>query len=69
MNSLAQKLNQDRENWDLTLQDQAKRLGLSPGTLSRLEQGKDDISLRTIKQLAKGLGVGVKEIISLLDEG
>lgn len=68
MNKLANKLTQDRENWKLTLKDQAERLKISPGTLSRLEQGKDDVTLKTVRRIARALGVSVKEIVSLLDD-
>lgn len=68
MNKLANKLVQDRENWKLTLKEQAERLKVSPGTLARLEQGKDDISIRTVRRIAKALGVSVGEIVSLLEE-
>ncbi|MEG2415915.1 MAG: helix-turn-helix transcriptional regulator [Romboutsia sp.] len=43
--------------------DMAKKLGVSPQYLSRLESGKIDLKISTLKQIADILGISVSKLI------
>ena len=66
MNKLAQKLKKTRESKSLTIAAQAERIGVSAGTLARLEAGKTDVTLDTMGKVAIALGLKVWTAVKLL---
>lgn len=66
MNELAKKLRKTRENKGLTIKEQAERFRVSEGTLARLEQGKTNVSINTMENIAIALGKTVWHIVKLL---
>lgn len=55
--SIGQRLRQIRKDLSLSLTDLSERSAVSIGTLSQLERGKGQPSLRTIERISRGLGV------------
>jgi transcriptional regulator with XRE-family HTH domain len=60
---LALKLKDLRDKRDLTQADLAKKAGVSPGYVARLETGHHDPKLSTLHKLAKALGVPVGALL------
>jgi transcriptional regulator with XRE-family HTH domain len=60
---LATRLKQLRRRRGLTQAALAFRARLSPGYVARLEIGRHDPSLSTLRKLAKALGVPVRELL------
>ena len=53
-----------REQADLTQQQLADRLGISPQYLRRVESGGANLSIISLEKFAKGLGVEVVELFT-----
>jgi transcriptional regulator with XRE-family HTH domain len=60
---LAMKLKALRKERGWKQPDLAKKAGLSPGYIARLETGRHDPKLSTLLKLAKALGVPVTELL------
>lgn len=52
-----------RQSQNLTVQELAKRSGVSPGYLSEVERGIPAVSLDKLRQIAEGLGVAVEVLL------
>jgi DNA-binding XRE family transcriptional regulator len=52
-----------REHRGLTLRALAKKIGISAGMLSEMENGKKDGSVRTLAAIAKALRVGLDDLV------
>lgn len=48
---------------EIKQKDMANLLGISPQYLSRLESGRVDLKLSTLKQIAKALDVDLKDLL------
>jgi transcriptional regulator with XRE-family HTH domain len=57
------RLKELRKQRDWTQPVLAKRSGLSPGYIARLETGRHDPKLSTLVKLAKALGVPVADLL------
>ncbi|MGC9530423.1 MAG: helix-turn-helix domain-containing protein [Candidatus Bipolaricaulaceae bacterium] len=64
--ALGRRLRQLRQGQGLTLRELARRVGKSESYLSRVEHGRIDLSLSTLKEIADQLG---RPIAHLLDDG
>jgi len=64
--TLGKRLRQLRQEQSLTLRELAERIGKSESYLSRVEHGRIDLSLSTLKEIADQLG---RPITHLLDNG
>ena len=64
--ALGERLRQLRREQGLTLRELAERIGKSESYLSRVEHGRIDLSLSTLKEIADQLG---RPITHLLDNG
>jgi transcriptional regulator with XRE-family HTH domain len=42
----------------------AKKLGISASSLQRLEQAEQNVTLRTVQQITRSLGVPIDDILS-----
>lgn len=51
----------------LSQQDLARRMGVSPAYLWRIEDGRQNLSLRTLGRLAKSLSVTLAELFDGID--
>ena len=51
----------------ISQQDLARRMGVSPAYLWRVEDGRQNLSLRTLGRLAKSLGVTLAELFDGVD--
>ena len=60
---LAMKLKELRKQRGWTQPVLAKKSGLSPGYIARVETGRHDPKLSTLVKLAKALGVTVSELL------
>lgn len=64
---MPKKIKELREQAGLNSKQLAKRSGLSPAYISKLEKGKyETISLQTSKQLSEGLGITLKMLLEQL---
>ena len=63
LEQLAIRLKRLRKRRRLTQAELAKRARLSPGYIARLETGRDDPTLTTLKALAKALRVSVGDLL------
>ena len=61
--TLAMKLKRLRNRKGLTQEALARKAGVSLGYVARLEIGRHDPKLSTLKRLARGLGVPVTELL------
>jgi transcriptional regulator with XRE-family HTH domain len=61
--AFGEKLKQTREAKQLSLRELAARCDLYDSKISKIENGKYNIQLSTIFELAKGLGVEAKELL------
>lgn len=52
-----------RKKKKLTLSDVAIASGITPGTLSRIENGKCNASLKTAERLSSVLGLSVEKVL------
>ncbi len=52
-----------RQEARLTQEDLAGKVGVEPETISRIERGATDPSLKRLEQFANAIGIGVKELI------
>jgi len=72
MQSIPQKIRELRQRADLTQNALAERSGVSPAFIYKLEAGEyDTLSIETCRQLAKGLGLGLRPFLDaagLLDD-
>ena len=64
--TLGERLRELRRRQGLTLRELAERIGKSESYLSRVEHGRIDLSLNTLKEIADQLG---RPITHLLDNG
>ena len=53
---------------DLTLPVYARKLGISPSSLHRMEMGEQNVTLKTLEQLLKRLNCRVAEVFDDLNE-
>ena len=60
---LAMRLRQLRKVKELTQEDLARKAGVTLGYIARLETGRHDPKLSTLRKLAKALGVSVAELL------
>ena len=60
-----QRLKQLRKLRALSQQELAEASGVGRVTLSRIERGETGAHGRTLRRLAKALGVGVEELVSM----
>lgn len=60
---IGQRIKRLRTAQGLTVQDLAKRAGVSPGYLSEVERGLSAVSVDKLTQIANGLGVGVDVLL------
>jgi transcriptional regulator with XRE-family HTH domain len=58
--SIIQAMIDARKNTGLTQKELAERSGIAQGDISKLENGNANPSLRTLKRLAKGMGMKVR---------
>ncbi|QEK50933.1 helix-turn-helix transcriptional regulator [Pedobacter aquae] len=58
-----EKIQQMRKKKNLTLRKVAQNCDLDDSNISKIENGKFDVRLSTIFELAKGLGVEAKELV------
>ena len=63
LEQLAMKLKALRDRRGLTQADLAKKAGVSPGYIARLETHRHDPKLSTLVKLAKALGVPVTALL------
>lgn len=61
---MSEKIKKIRQQQALSLSDLAKLTKLSRVTINRIENGKQNPMPRTIRRLAKALGVSVQELTS-----
>lgn len=61
--SLGEQVRAFRELRGLTVRQLAANLGLSPGFISQLENGRTGASLATLKRIAHALGVTLAELV------
>jgi transcriptional regulator with XRE-family HTH domain len=61
--AFGERLKQIREIKQLSLRELASRCDLYDSKISKIENGKYNIQLSTIFELAKGLGVEPKELL------
>ena len=61
---MSEKIKKLRQQQALSLSDLAKLTKLSRVTINRIENGKQNPMPRTIRRLAKALGVSVQELTS-----
>lgn len=54
---------QARERKKLTIYDVARRTGMSPASISRIERGKQGVSKDSAAKLAKTLGITEQKIL------
>ncbi len=52
-----------RKNIDLSGKDLAKRTGLSPSAITRIEKDQRGISLQTAQKIAKALGLRLSQLV------
>ncbi|MGN6276697.1 MAG: helix-turn-helix domain-containing protein [Solirubrobacterales bacterium] len=57
-----------RERADLTQEELALELGMSPSEISHLESGRRNPTLGTLQRLAGGLGVRCSQVLALAEE-
>jgi len=57
------RIRQNRQHLNLTLEDVAKAAGVSPGLLSKIENGKVSSPISTYLKIAKALGVRLGQLI------
>lgn len=62
--SIADKIRQAREEKKLTQSELAGKLKVSQQIISRIEKGRENISLLTLKKIVGGLGAGLRVEIS-----
>lgn len=63
--ALGEKVREAREKVGITQVELSKRLKASQRTITEIETGKREPSLRTIKKIASELGISVQELFSL----
>ena len=63
------KLRELRQKRVLTLQELGKRAGVAYNTVWRLENGKTGAQPRTVRKLAKALGVEPEELVRVSGDG
>lgn len=64
---IAQRIKKIRTENDLTLEDIAKRTGLTKGLLSKIENNKVSPPISTLVKIAKSLGVSLSDLFSPSD--
>jgi transcriptional regulator with XRE-family HTH domain len=47
-----------------TFRSFAKKIGISPSSLQRLEQAEQNVTLRTVQQITRRLGITLRDIFS-----
>lgn len=57
-----------RERADLTQEELALELDMSPSEISHLESGRRNPTLGTLQRLARGLGVRCSQVVALAEE-
>lgn len=57
------KVKKARLSKQMSQGDLAKKLGVGPTYISQIERGVQNVSLKVIEKIAKGLGVFIKELI------
>lgn len=60
--TIATNIRLERAKQNITLNELAKRSGISPTTLSFLENGKKNYRMGTVAKIADALGVGVDDL-------
>jgi len=60
---LARTIQRLRQEWHITQEQLADRLNVSQSWLARIETGREIPNLKRLQQIAKALGVQVKELI------
>lgn len=60
---IGQRIKRLRTAKGLTVQELAKRAGISPGYLSEVERGLSAVSVDKLTQIAEGLGIGVDVLL------
>jgi transcriptional regulator with XRE-family HTH domain len=63
LHSFGQRLNQLREERNISIPDLAARTGLDARHIGRIEAGEINILVSTVFKLAKGLGVSPGELL------
>jgi transcriptional regulator with XRE-family HTH domain len=63
------RLKQLREARGLTQRELARRAGLNPLTVARLEDGKGDLTPPTAERLARVLGVKIADLVDSPAQG
>lgn len=64
MKDISKKIKKLREQAGMNSKELAEKSGLSPAYISKLEKGDyETISLKTSKQLSKGLGLTLKQLL------
>jgi len=64
---IAQRIKKIRTEKDLTLEEVAKRTGLTKGLLSKIENTKVSPPISTLVKIAKALGVSLSDLFSTSD--
>ena len=68
--SLGNKVRNRRYELGLTQEELSQRTGLSTGHISDIENGhRKELQTKTIKRLAKGLGMSLEELLGGDEEG
>ncbi|HVU57734.1 MAG TPA: XRE family transcriptional regulator [Puia sp.] len=67
--NVGEKLKLLREKRGLKSLDLANRAGLTPQTISRIENGKTDVSYQTLQKILVAMGYDLKDLAEDVDEG
>lgn len=64
LKEFGKKVKSERESKNLTLQDMEFHRGIDFSDFNKIEQGKTNITFRTLLKIAKGLKVHPKELMN-----